>query len=46
LFLQGDVPPELPGKLARSAGAAGRDPQQVLRQLTYAIVTLPAFHLA
>jgi len=46
LFLQGDVPAEIAGKLAQAATTIGREPQQALRQLAYAIVTLPAFQLA
>jgi uncharacterized protein (DUF1800 family) len=46
LFLQGDLPPGLAEKLAPAATAIGRDPQQALRQLVYAIVTLPAFQMA
>lgn len=46
LFLQSDVPPELADQIARAAPAGARDPQQALRRLALAIVTLPAFQLA
>jgi uncharacterized protein (DUF1800 family) len=45
LFLQGDVSAELAGKLVRIASAPGRSPEQAMRQLTYAVLTLPESQL-
>jgi uncharacterized protein (DUF1800 family) len=45
LFVQGDLPHEVSAKLVEGARAGG-DPDQRLRRLAHAIVTLPEFHLA